>query len=458
MSISPTDQASAISRRRLLASTSGLGAFLVLRQVLAGNGVESAPRFGPLRPDPNRLLDLPEGFSYRIISRAGDTMQDGLRVPAAHDGMAAFDGGYGRVVLICNHELEAGNDELGAFAAGGRLAAPGSCFDAGRGTPCPGGTTTLIYDPATGRVERQFLSLAGTEVNCAGGPTPWGSWLSCEETVSRADDRREQDHGWVFEIPSAARTPVNPVPLKAMGRFSHEAVAVDPATGVLYLTEDRPDSLFYRFLPTRPGRLDAGGRLQALALPDLAGADTRNWQNATQFLSPGQEFATRWIDLENVESPGDDLRGRGHAAGAALFARGEGVCWGGDAIYFACTSGGRIGAGQVFRYRPSPAPEQTGSRDAGTLQLFVESTDRRQLENCDNVVMAPWGDLLACEDAEAPCALVGITPAGGLYRLAENTWSESELAGACFSPDGRTLFVNLQIPGLTLAISGPFPA
>ena len=440
-----------------------MGAFLGLRRVLGApeNGAAATPtlpRFGALRPDPARILDLPAGFTYRVISRAGDTMHDGLRVPAAHDGMAAFDGGNGRVILICNHELELGDGALGPFAAGGRHPALARCYDDGGGEPCAGGTTTLIYEPSTGKVEKHFLSLAGTERNCAGGPTPWGSWLTCEESVTKPDGKRTRTHGWVFEVPAAARELVDPVPLTALGRFNHEAIAVDPATGILYLTEDTPDSLLYRFLPSEPGRLDAGGRLQALALPDLKHGDTRNWGDTPERIEAGHIFAARWIELENTDSPDDDLRLRGHAAGAALFARGEGICHGGDAIYFACTSGGRIGAGQIFRYRPS-ASEGRAKESArpATLELFVESTDRRQLENCDNLVMAPWGDLIACEDADAPCALVGITPAGQMYLLAQNSWSDSELAGACFAPDGRTLFVNAQMAGLTLAIQGPFP-
>jgi secreted PhoX family phosphatase len=261
----------------------------------------------------------------------------------------------------------------------------------------------------------------------------------------------------VFEVPSSARGLVDPVPLTGLGRFNHEAVAIDPRTGIAYLTEDQDDSLLYRFIPNEPGRFAAGGRLQALALRDWPAANTSNHGRRARRFPEREPVSVRWIDLDRTDAPEDDLRVRGHAAGAALFSRGEGMCLGPDGIYFACTDGGAIEAGQIFRYRPG-RNEGSPEEEPGELELFVESRDPRQLENCDNLVATPWGDLLACEDADQPCALVGIAPNGGLYTFAENNYSASELAGACFAPDGRILFVNLQSPGLTLAITGPFPA
>jgi hypothetical protein len=451
------------ARRRFLHAASASGAWLALRGVfgtapaLAGEH-PARGGFGELRPDPNQVLDLPAGFSYRVIARAGEALDDGWKMPGAPDGMAAFAAGDGRIALICNHELDPDDADAGPFAGGGPRPPAGRLYDAGHGSPGPGGTTTLIYNPGTRCVERRFLSLAGTERNCAGGTTPWGSWLSCEETVAVPDQRREQSHGWVFEVPARARELVDPVPLRGLGRFMHEAVAVDPRTGILYLTEDQEDGLLYRFLPAQRGRLTAGGRLQALALCDRSGADTRN-RPGNDVLAAGQPMNACWIDLDRTDAPDDDLRARGHAAGAALFARGEGICFGDDSVYIACTSGGALGAGQIFRYRPPAAENEIAERSpSGTLELFVESSDPRQLDSCDNIVIAPWGDLLVCEDAGARCGLVGITHTGRIYALADNAWNNSELAGACFAPDGRTLFVNLQASGLTLAIDGPFPA
>jgi len=163
-----------------------------------------------------------------------------------------------------------------------------------------------------------------------------------------------------------------------------------------------------------------------------------------------------WIDIENVESPEDDLRFQGFEKGAAVFARGEGIWYGNKEIYFACTNGGKIGAGQVFRYTPSRnegKPEEKNK--PGELTLFVESVDREILKSCDNLAVAPWGDVILCEDHKHPF-LVGVTPKGELYHLAENVGFESELAGGVFSPSGKTYFVNIQGPGITVAITGPW--
>lgn len=457
----------AISRRQFLVASGGAVAAAFLgwqRLQAAGPANDLAAGFGPLQPDPGGILDLPHGFSCRVIARAGDEMADGLLVPGMADGMAAFADRDGRVRLVCNHELNPERVPLrgGPFGRDHtRLAGVDRAllYDAGGSEPSCGGTTTLIYDPARGQVERQWLSLAGTDTNCAGGLTPWNSWLSCEESVSRPGPIHAREHGYVFEVPAAADRLVPAVPLKALGRFNHEAAAVDPRSGVVYLSEDRADGLLYRLVPNTPGRLIAGGRLQALALQDWTAADTRNWVSNPQKLEARKAFTARWVDLADVESPDDSLRLRGHRDGAARFARGEGLWWGDGALYLACTSGGALQAGQVFRYTPSPF--EGGSREAeapGRLELWVESRDPDTLANCDNLTVAPWGDLLLCEDTQRHCGIVGVTPDGALYAFANNPYNDSELAGACFAPDGRTLFVNQQTAGLTLAITGPFPS
>ena len=435
---------------------------------LALSGCATAPAeavrtitgYGPLVPDPARLLDLPQGFSYRIVSSLGDAMDDGNIVPDRADGMGAIRLDDRRVALVRNHELHTRHRDKGPF----RGAAPRdvATYDrvAADGQPLLGGTTTLVYDYRAGRLETQYLSLVGTINNCAGGTTPWGSWLTCEEDVTRAGSGVARDHGWVFEVPAARPGLTPPVPLKALGRFKHEAAAVDPRTGIVYLTEDREDSLFYRFLPESRGQLARGGRLQALAYRDpAAGSDSRNWSGADL---PVQQWRdARWIDLDNVEAPEDDLRERGHAAGGVRFARGEGIHFGDGELYFCCTSGGVAKLGQVMRYRPSRFEGQPTERsEPGKLQLFVESNDAAALNYGDNLTVAPNGHLIICEDQYTKPVenhLRGITPAGALYdfaRLREQT----ELAGACFSPDGRTMFVNVYSPTKTLAITGPWSA
>ena len=432
-------------------------------------GRASTVGVGALRPDPRQILDLPGGFSYAIVSRAGDTMSDGLVVPSAHDGMAAFAAEDGRVILVCNHEMDSGYPELSAFGTSFKSqpeSVRARVYDLGGGvTPGAGGTTTSVYDPATQTTERQHLSLAGTEVNCAGGATPWGSWLSCEECFTSPGTQsilfrqtiRDQPHGYVFEVPANETGLVVPIALKAMGRFMHEAAAVHEPSGIVYLTEDQHYGLFYRFIPETPGVLRDGGRLQALSIVGRPSMQTHNWSGQPD-INVGETLATHWIDLDDVDPVEDDLRLRGVVAGAASFARGEGLTVADDVFVFTCTIGGDDRLGQVFQYRPSPREGQSDEQEApGQLTLITESTTESLLRNADNLTMAPWGDLVFCEDTSEHCGLVGVRPDGSQYAIADNAYSTSELAGVCFSPDGNTMFVNIQYPGITLAITGPWP-
>ncbi len=466
------------SRRKFLGSTAcfavgfaGLQRFVAAEELattsLRSTSEAATGRFGPLQPDPENLFDLPAGFSYRVISRVGDTMTDGLLVPDKADGMAAFPGPDGHTIVVRNHEIAP--HQIGPFGESAQLLSkvdPKMLYDLGeRGKPCHAGTTTLVYDTKNQRLVKQYLSLTGTVRNCAGGPTPWGTWITCEETgdvrglniYDGIETLCQEDHGYNFEVSATAEVGLQKaMPLKAMGRFRHEAVAVDPKSGAVYQTEDIDDGLIYRFLPNRPGQLSEGGKLQALMLVDQASADTRNWSEGFN-PTVGQQFAVRWIDLDEIEAPKNDLRLRGFAAGAACFARGEGMWYSEGDIYFACTSGGAAELGQIWRYTPSPVEgtaEEVNS--PGKLELFVEPNNSNLVVNADNLTAAPWGDLVVCEDRTGDeVRLVGVTPAGELYTLA-NSRGGSELAGVCFSPDGSTLFVNIQHLGLTLAISGPW--
>ena len=402
-------------------------------------------------------LELPEGFTAKVISRWGETMSDGLRVPGRADGMAAFAIG-GQTVLVRNHENSPAPAEYGPFGDDPALLKKltrANFFDHGFGKmPGLGGTTTVVYDEATQRVREQYLSLIGTNRNCAGGLTPWNSWISCEEDTTPAGEGREVSHGYNFEVPAAGKGLIEPVPLRAMGRFNHEAVCVAPQTGIVYQTEDRGDSLIYRYLPSTPGKLHRGGVLQALVVQEQPGLDTRHWEK--QVLTVGQPVAVRWLTFDAVESEDDDLRLRGHAAGAALFARGEGTWFGSNEVYFACTNGGANQSGQIFKYVPSPYEGTSRESEApGMLTLFAEPNDSTLLQSCDNLTVAPWGDVVLVED-RADSHIRGITPQGEIYTIGRNTGSDSELAGACFSPSGNTFFVNVQNEGLTLAVTGPW--
>ncbi len=463
------------SRRQLIRASAATLAFAGFsRFAMAQDGATAiegyrseVTGYGPLKRDPAGLFDLPEGFTYTVVSKAGDRMSDGLITPYKMDGMGCFPLDGDRVALVRNHEIKPSDADITAFGPGRGLAAKVAgdrVFDRNdQGQPFGGGTTTLVYDLRRKVLERSHLSLAGTSTNCGGGITPWGSWLSCEETLQNKGQEAQQDHGWVFEVPSRAKGLVDPVPLKDMGRFRHEAAAIDPRTGVVYLTEDMGDGfgLFYRYLPKDATKLHAGGKLQALCLPEGKDADPRNW-NAT-YWSVGDSRAVHWVDLDGVDNPYEDLRYRGHAKGAAWFARGEGIYYGKGELYFACTSGGPAGSGQIMRYVPSPQEGQAGETGA-RLELFSEPTDISVMEMCDNIAISPWGHLFACEDKIGGVNFLrGITPEGKIYTLARNaafvggdTANNAELAGACFSPDGTTLFINIYWPGMTLAVTGPW--
>lgn len=446
-------------RRRFLGATATAFAALAASGCMTrseGNLAAAAPKsdggftgYGALKPDPAGFLDLPEGFSYRVISRLGDAMDDGGTVPDRADGMGCFDLGNGEIALVRNHELQP------QHAAGGPIAMG---FGKRGGAFVPGGTTNIVLDAKTLAVKRQFRSLGGTIRNCSGGITPWGTWLTCEESTLRpgvsGGDGLDQSHGWVFEVPASARGLVDAVPLKALGRFNHEAACVDPATGIVYQTEDRDDSVLYRFIPKVPGRLAEGGRLQAMVIEGLA--DTRNWSTAA--MAVGQPYRVSWVDCDDVEAPADDLRKRAAAKGAALVARGEGIHMGvnrGTSEVFVCsTSGGAKKLGQILRLTPGNA----GQPD--TVELFFESQSTDQFNYGDNLTVGPNGHLIVCEDqytAMQENHIRGITPDGRAYTLALLR-AQTELAGACFSPDGKVLFVNAYGPTATLAITGPWVA
>jgi secreted PhoX family phosphatase len=286
-------------------------------------------------------------------------------------------------------------------------------------------------------------------------------------------------HGYVFEVASSAESLVEPVPIRAMGRFYHEAVAVDPLTGFCYLTEDRDDGLLYRYRPDvvtrartrptdiRPGDLAKGGVLEALRITGTPQARTQNWGD-TPGVTVGQRLAVDWVAIPDVEpdcdmerDPDDhehellarrprtsptSIRAQGFRLGAAQFARMEGIAWHRRAIYACATNGGRARAGQVWRL----------DLDTNALTLALEPNDRALLEGPDNLAPMPNGDLVICEDGRDDDHVRGLTASGRLYPIARNAMNGSEMAGACFSPDGRTLFVNCQNPGITFAIWGPW--
>ena len=437
-----------LNRRNFIGATGAAFSGLLLNGCTGRSApLTSAPSsfadYGPLVPDPAGMLDLPRGFSYRLLSSLGNAMTDGCTVPDKADGMGCFSLGNDEIVLIRNHELVPADDAGGVLAKG---------FGTRDGAIVPGGTTSIVLDATTLEVKREFRSLAGTIRNCSGGITPWGSWLTCEEAPTgpgqRFGEGLAENHGWVFEVPANATGLIDAVPLKAMGRFNHEAACVDPRTGIVYLSEDRDDSVLYRFVPTTPGRLGDGGLLQAMVVEGLS--DTRNWTSAD--MAVGFRHTVRWIDCDDVESPNDDLRSRAAAKGAALVARGEGIHTGTDEIFICSTNGGQRKLGQILRLVPG-----TGGKP-DQIELFFESQSKDQFNYGDNLTVGPNGHLIVCEDQYTEVVdnhLRGITPDGRAYTLGRLRM-QTELAGGCFSPDGKWFFVNAYSPTRTLAITGPW--
>jgi secreted PhoX family phosphatase len=428
-------------------------------------------------------LHLPEGFEYRSFHDTDGPavfLHDGTRLPGRHDGMAAFPGPEGKVWLVRNHEV---NGPLPAFG-------PGTPYDSGT----QGGTTTSLVD-GRGNVYDSFTSLNGTQMNCMGGKMPWGSWITCEETVNGPDvgadftgapnTSLQQPHGYIFEVPAGGQSDRRPI--RSAGRFAHEAVAFDPAGGILYLTEDNFGfpSGFYRYIPPEnpmeSGSLADGGRLQMLAVAGMPNADlaAAQRQRAT--------YDVTWVDIEQPDvvfpyTPGQPaptsnndainfVGNQGREQGAAWFSRIEGCVYDRGTVYFCCTQGGGPaegsfgpiadgfgnGNGQIWAYRI----------DEQVLQLVYESPGSGALDLPDNVaVRGGRGTLVLCEDGTGDNYLRGLTRGGQIFDIALNRLTRNvggaprfgeEFAGATFSPDGETLFVNIQASqGVSFAIWGPW--
>lgn len=407
---------------------------------------------GPLAPVRDETTGLPllwlaPGFRYLTFGWTGDAQSDGTPTPSSHDGMAAFAIGPGRTRLIRNHEVR-----LTVAPSASRT---GPVYDPAAG----GGTTTLDFDTSAGTLIASRNSLTGTSVNCAGGPTPWGSWLTCEETMDqRGRMRATRPHGYIFEVPLTGEA--EPEPLRAMGRFVHEAVAVDPETGIVYETEDQLTAGLYRFTPNERGLLAKGGRLEMLAIERWPGYDTRTRQIA------GKPLPVEWVEIERPDDPLDHTAlavfNQGLAKGGAIFGRLEGAWYGDGRIFIVSTSGGNVKMGQVFAYDPREKE----------LTLIFESPAAEVARNIDNVTVGPRGSLVLCEDGgPQPQRVHALTRDGRIFPIAQNNivldgqkngftgdFRAREFAGATFSGDGRWLFVNAQSPGLTFAITGDWAA
>ena len=422
--------------------------------------------YGELKPAGNELA-LPPGFQYSVVSFEGDLMADGYPVPKAMDGMGAFPLSNGNIMLIRNHEDSDAPSRLRPRPANSTSTSAGilnSMLDTHYGPRSfaydkyAGGGTTSIEVEAGGsrRKVREYWSLTGTFRNCAGGETPWGSWLSCEETFEAvATTGAEKNHGYVFEVPvnTLPGSPALAIPIKQMGRMAHEAAAVDPNTGIIYETEDQGDvSGFYRFLPlkkpTKPGELATmGGSLEMMR---VRGSD--NYLTAIN-QKVGSTLSVGWVKINDPDPtpPTVVIDGvtwasvfkQGYDLGGAIFRRLEGIWYFKGKFYFSSTNGGNAGVGQIWLYDPV----------AETITLVYESPGIHDLDFPDNIAVSPRGGIVICEDGAGSQFLRGLTPAGDIFDFARNIHNDLEMAGTCFSPDGQTMFVNLYGLGAVRTIT-----
>jgi uncharacterized protein len=465
---STDDNPTTLSRRDLLARAGAagvavtfagtVGSLVSADMAVGAAGVVPRVGYGPLVPDPAGLLDLPRGFQYRVVSREGEPLKSGGgAVPSRFDGMGYFRGRDGSRVLVRNHENS-------PTARNPVPATPEYKYDpAGFG-----GTTTLALDPAN-RLTEERVSLGGTAVNCAGGVTPWRTWLSCEENESRAGTNGyEKDHGFIFEVdPFDNARNATPTALTAMGRFQHEAICIDPRTGAVYETEDAfafPFGCFYRFKPNRPlggyGSLRAGGLLEAMRVPGVT--------DLSVVQEPGTEFrGIEWVRVPDPLATTEPTREQDYgSAGITHAQKLEGCWWGNGTAYFVSSfsradQGSTVDHdGQVWRYDPVRnllRLEVVFTRDSTT-------PDDKLYQAPDNICLSPYGGLMICEDGDGEQHLLGVTADGDPFVFAKNRQnvgtaeapSYGEFAGVVFDDRGKTLYVNCYNPGTTFAITGPW--
>lgn len=378
----------------------------------------------------NNSLDLAPGLTYTEIDRNGNTLDDGYFSPGRPDGMGCFADADNRLILMRNHEIDL--DDHGSHDGRGAYQLDSAPVNAYTDTDL-GGVSRLVIDPGTLAVVESNMVLSGTRNNCAGGITPYG-WLSCEETLERDGG---DNHGYVFLSNVNAKSLQAPQRIDAYGRFVHEAAGFDPLTGRCYLTEDIDEACLYRFQPNERNSPFAG-KLQALRVvgaPKFQASD----------MVVGTSLPIDWVDIPDPMA-GINVSRDAHALGGAVFVRGEGCWFDEGTLVFAATEGGPKGKGQIFKLEDR--------NDNAELTLLAQADDSTDLCHRDNLTISPDGDIFLAEDNDGDCLIQRLSIDGTQTTIARNRERGEEIAGLCFSPDGRILFGNIQEPGITFAISG----
>jgi len=387
-----------LSRRAFLRASGALGLGfladpLAASRARADNGC--AAGFGPLQQADANGLRLPAGFTSRVVAITGQPVGATSHVwHADPDGGATFATDSGGWIYVSNSEVGGGAGGAGAIEFG------------------PGGAILNAYP-----------ILSGTSRNCAGGPTPWGTWLSCEEVSA----------GRVFECDPFAPGSQG-IARPALGTFNHEAAAVDPDAQHVYLTEDQPDGLLYRFTPSSYPML-AAGTLEAAEILDPGG------QGAIQ---PGQVRPLAWHAVPNPNPGAGQPATRYQAPAATPFNGGEG-CWYRDGVIAFSTKGDN----RVWRLDLAN----------GTIDILYDfaTAPNPVLTSVDNVYISPCGDVYVAEDP-GNLEIVALAPSGLAEPIARLTGVvNTEITGPALSPDGTRLYFSSQRnPGKTYEVSGPF--
>jgi uncharacterized protein len=434
----------------------------------APGGAPAAAGYGPLVDDPAGRLALPAGFRYEIVTHAGVTTLDtGEPTPRNHDGTGAFRSRRGGTVLVNNHEIRE------PYAAN-PLGLPVPHLDGYTYDPGAAGGCTVVEVDRRGKRIGEHVGIAGTRTNCAGGVTPWDTWLTCEEVDSLAGTGGfEKDHGYVFEVdPFDNEANRNPQPIKALGRFEHEAAVVDPHRGDLYLTEDssKPNGLFYRWEAPRgfKGRKGAlkklgptDGVLAAMKATDRSGAHVPDLSVVTQI---GTVLKVTWTPIADRDARTLAIRKQLADADVTRGRKLEGAWWGDEGAYVVSsyTRDGdypgvtQVHDGQVWHYDPR--------RSTLTLKLrFAKNPDPAvdgAFDGPDNISVSPYGGVILAEDGEGIQHLIGASPSGQTFPIARNDFTDGtkdvEFTGPVYSPDRDILFANIQEPGYMFAITGPW--